>query len=154
MLVTHIVILYTGNIWQTMQVKAILLVGKIVKKLQSVHMPYTFSVYLWILAGKFLVNGSQFFPYQIFPCTVYYLSCDWLCSCICDQICKTVLLGTQILIPNFDFIAWNGHKISSLLNISSYLKVKFLATTYSSSLLTLRKLEYQSVMFERSTLSI
>ena len=39
-----------------MQVKAI---GK-ANNLQSVHMPNTFSVYLWILVRKILVNGSRF----------------------------------------------------------------------------------------------
>ena len=43
---------------------------------------------------------------------------------------KTVLLGTQFLIPNFDLKGWNGHKISSLSNISLNSYVTGITTTW------------------------
>ena len=67
---------YTGNIWRRgkfwriMQVKAI---GEEKIGESSVHMPNTFSVYLWILVRKILTKmahdspNSSIFPYQNFP---------------------------------------------------------------------------------------
>ena len=51
-----------------------LLVRKnLINKLQLVHIPYTFSVYLWIMVRKIMANGSRFAnfsPNKIFQCMV------------------------------------------------------------------------------------
>ena len=66
---------YTWTIlWEKFLVNCAGRAEKFGYKLQSVHIPNTFLVYLWIFVRKILVNSSRFTnfsPTRYFPCTVY-----------------------------------------------------------------------------------